>query len=522
VVTDGSDRAHEAAQYRLLLLARFGLANLVGSIFVYVYFWLLAASQEASVTEALTNQESHQSFMVFLVFLAIIGPAGYLAGVVAFRPVERWLADDTPPDAAVRRAALLTPTRLALLTFVGWAAAAAVFGVLNANTGSTGRDVIRVITGTLLAGMACAAICFLLTERFMRPVFARVLEGEPPKRPTTLGITPRLVLSWALGSAVPLFGIALAPLTPAADRANLFVPIVVLAVIGIIAGGVFVAVAAKSVAEPIDSVRSGLEQVEAGDLGITVRVDDGGEIGMLQAGFNRMAAGLRDRERLRDLFGRHVGEEVARQAVEQSAGLGGEQRAASVLFVDLVGSTAIAQERAPDEVVRLLNEFFGTVVRTVAAEGGWVNKFEGDGALCVFGAPADQPDHAARALRAARTLGVVLRDGAPAGIGVSSGQVVAGNVGAEQRYEYTVIGDPVNEAARLTEEAKHQPDRVLASAAAVEGAGTEGANWARVGTFPLRGRTVPTVGYAPVPRDDQSGAAASALQVRSTPSSSTS
>jgi adenylate cyclase len=140
----------------------------------------------------------------------------------------------------------------------------------------------------------------------------------------------------------------------------------------------------------------------------------------------------------------------------------------------------------------------------------------------VFGAPADQPDHAARALRAARTLGVALRDGAPAGIGVSSGTVVAGNVGAEQRYEYTVIGDPVNEAARLTEEAKHQRAHVLASEAAVRAAGAEASQWAEVGTFALRGRALPTVAYAPADAVGQSGADASALQARSTPSSSTS
>jgi adenylate cyclase len=324
------------------------------------------------------------------------------------------------------------------------------------------------------------------------------------------------VLSWALGSAVPLIGIAIAPLTPAENRANLLFPIVLLAVIGLIAGSIFVALAAKSVAEPIESVRAGLERVEAGDLDTSVPVDDGGEIGLLQAGFNRMADGLREREQLRDLFGRYVGEEVARQAVEQAAGLGGELREVSVLFVDLVGSTAMAQERPPTQVVATLNEFFATIVRVVAAEGGWVNKFEGDGALCVFGAPADQPDHAARALRAARQLGAALGGNLPAGIGVSAGTAVAGNVGAEQRYEYTVIGDPVNEAARLTEAAKPHPAHVLASEAAVRRAGDEAAHWVPVGTFELRGRSSPTVAYAPA----QTGEAATALQARARPSSS--
>src|SRR5213079_4854 len=133
-------------------------------------------------------------------------------------------------------------------------------------------------------------------------------------------------------------------------------------------------------------------------------IDDRSEIGLLQAGVNRMVAGLREHERLRDLFGRHVGEDVARQALERGVELGGEVRDAAVLFVDLVGSTALAAERPPEEVLALLNRFFGVVVSVVQAHGGWVNKFEGDAALCVFGAPLDIDDPAGCALRAARAM----------------------------------------------------------------------------------------------------------------------
>jgi len=514
-VTDGRDRVQQAKQHRQLLLARFGIANAVGAVLVQAYYMLLTAAVTGPRLQF--GSDAHTSLMVFIWFLAVIGVAGYWAGTLSYRKVERWLATDRPPTEDERRAALAEPSKLAVLTFAGWVIAAVVFSTLNVIQGTPAREIVRACAGTLLAGLACAAVCYLLSERYLRPVFARVLADEPPDRPT-IGITPRLMISWALGSAVPLIGIVLAPLTPADNRANLLFPIVLLGVIALVSGSIFTLLAAKSVAEPIDSVRGGLERVEAGDLETSVPVDDGGEIGMLQAGFNRMADGLREREQLRDLFGRHVGEEVARQAVEQAAGLGGELRQASVLFVDLVGSTAIAQNRPPAEVVTMLNDFFAIVVRTVAAEGGWVNKFEGDGALCVFGAPADQPDHAARALRAARTLGASLGHSLPAGVGVSSGPLVAGNVGAEQRYEYTVIGDPVNEAARLTEEAKQHPAHVLASEATVRAAGDEIAQWVPVGTFELRGRSTPTVAYAPA----QTGAEASALQTRSTPSSSTS
>jgi adenylate cyclase len=225
---------------------------------------------------------------------------------------------------------------------------------------------------------------------------------------------------------------------------------------------------------------------------------------MLQSGVNQMVAGLRERQRLADLFGRHVGTEVAERALAQGSGLNSEQREASALFVDLIGSTALAEVLTPDGVVDVLNTFFGAVVRVVAAEGGWVNKFEGDGALCVFGAPAMQPDHAARALRAARRLRDELRSvgkahpGLDAAIGVSSGRLVAGNVGTEQRYEYTVIGQPVNAAARLSDLAKSRDARVLASADAIERSGDEATHWLSRGTVGLRGQAAPTAIYEPI------------------------
>jgi adenylate cyclase len=154
-------------------------------------------------------------------------------------------------------------------------------------------------------------------------------------------------------------------------------------------------------------------------------------------------------------------------------------------------------------VVADLNALFEAVVRTARDEGGWVNKFEGDAALCVWGAPEDVDDHAARALRTAIALrrelvklAVTHRD-LDAGIGVSSGTAVVGNIGAEERYEYTVIGDPVNEASRLTELAKAEPGRVLASGAAVSMAGGGAGEWCPMGAVTVRGHDEPTELFAP-------------------------
>ena len=168
----------------------------------------------------------------------------------------------------------------------------------------------------------------------------------------------------------------------------------------------------------------------------------------------------------------------------------------AVLFVDVIGSTALAQSLPPTAVVAALNEFFAIVVDVVDRTGGIINKFEGDAALCVFGAPVPRDDAAACALLAARLLRDRLADvnGLSAAIGVSAGLVVAGNVGTKERFEYTVIGDAVNEAARLTELAKNRPDRLLVSASVLDAVDDEAelARWQLDGETLLRGRNQPT------------------------------
>jgi adenylate cyclase len=225
-------------------------------------------------------------------------------------------------------------------------------------------------------------------------------------------------------------------------------------------------------------------------------VFDGTELGELQRGFNSMVQGLRERERVRDLFGRHVGREVAAAAEMQRPKLGGEERHVAVVFVDMIGSTQLVTGRPAAEVVELLNRFFAVIVDEVDRHHGFVNKFEGDAALAVFGAPnhLDHPED--EALAAARAIAKRLADEVPeckAGIGVAAGQVVAGNVGAKERFEYTVIGEPVNEAARLCELAKSKSTHLLASSDAVNNATeAERRHWTLGDTVTLRGHDQPT------------------------------
>jgi adenylate cyclase len=477
------------------LLIRLGGANAVGAVVLFVY--------QTYVTEGPPESEvafsRHAAVMLFVVYLAVTLVVGGLLALRTIVGALRWLDQDRGPTDEERVATVRLPYDLAVVGASMWLGAAIVFGVFNALDGPA-SEVVRIVVGTVLGGLSTTALAFLLLERRLRPVVALALaDGMPETR--AVGIRPRLLLAWALGSGIPLLGVAVSPLGEGNESPE---DLAVLAGIGLLSGGLMIAVVTRSLTERLARVRAALSRVQAGDLDVALEVDEGGQLGMLQRGLNEMVAGLRERRHLQELFGRHVGEEVARQALEQGAGLGGEQREVSALFIDVVRSTALAATRPATEVVAMLNDLFGAVVRCAAAEGGWVNKFEGDGALCVFGAPEDQHDHAGRALRAARAMrsAVDALCGRYAdldvGIGVSSGLAVAGNVGAEERYEYTVVGDPVNEAARLTEAAKAVPERVLASGGTVRAAGDEGAGWRPIGVLTLRGRTRPTEAFVPL------------------------
>jgi len=503
------------------------LANAIpgAALFLYLQYVLPGSGHVAHA-----NRAHAVMAVLFALYLIAVVVVAVLDGIRAFGPILRWLAEDRPatPDEQLR--ILHQPVSRALAAFSYWAAAAIVFGTAQALLGYPGRRVVAVVVGILLAAISVTTLTALLIERLLRPVVRHALAGSLPARPFGIRVLTRLLLSWAFGSGVPLVGLLLVLIDqPAGGLPNLALPVGLLCGAALLSGFTIITGAARAVADPLQTIRLALEQVEAGDLSVELPVDDGSEVGQLQAGVNRMVHGLRQRRQLEDLFGRYVGEEVADQALDRGLGLGGERAEATILFVDLIGSTAMAANLAPEEVVRTLNAYFAAVVDAVQGEGGWVNKFEGDGALCVFGPPGHRPDHAAAALRAACRLYAQVAKAAEAhprlvaAVGISTGQVVAGTIGSTERFEYTVIGDPVNEAARLTDLAKGRDMRVLASRATVEAAGAEAgasptgaapadgqtaggttaggalpAPWRPVGEVILRGRPHPTRLYAPV------------------------
>jgi len=479
----------------LVIALLLSITNLIGAAVVFT----LAAFVVPLPTGPDDDKVRWLNFLVLAGYLPAAVIVGTWLGVRRQQRIDQWLIERRPATDAEKTALLRTPQWFAWLHVVLWGFAALMFGIVNAIS-LFGRGIlVVVIVG--ITGTTVASLSFLIVERRLRSMTRAALATGLPKRRRTRHVSVRAILTWLLGTGAAAGGLILAGLMAVVaggtqvSATRLGATMMSLGAVIILVGGLATFLAAHATADPIRALQSGFIRVGRGRLDTHVPIDDGTEIGELQAGFNDMVAGLQEREQLRDLFGRHVGVDVARGALEGGVQLGGEIRDVTVLFVDVMGSTTMATELEPQEVVGLLNRFFDVVIDVVHSHGGWINKFEGDAALAIWGAPVAVGDRNAQALRAARVMSARLRDEVPeiaAGIGVSGGPVVSGNVGSADRYEYTVIGDPVNEASRLTGIAKEHPERCVANARLLEDSPHEANHWVEREPFTVRGRSTPT------------------------------
>jgi adenylate cyclase len=451
---------------------------------------------------AAANVDFFEKNMPALFVLPVLGIVSVVAaGIWSLGPTLRWYVAGEQPTTAQRDAAMRLAARQTAILLGVWAASGGILILFNRDDGPL---LLPMLLGVLIGAPAAVGTAMLLSQRTLRPIMgAATLGGEP--RLLVPSVFARLVMLWFLCSALPIAVIATLVVLRSygwliQKSASLDVPVLVVSLAALLLGLPTMILASRSISDPIGEVVDAMAEVEHGRIETYVGVYERSQIGRLQTGFNRMVAGLAERDRLRDLFGRYVGTDVAHRAIREGASLSGDVVEAAVLFIDLVGSTQLAESRPPQEVAEVLNDFFRIVVDAVDEHQGLINKFAGDAALAVFGAPLRTEGPASAALATARSLGTQLRrlPVVDFGIGVSAGRVFAGNIGAENRYEYTVIGDAVNEAARLADLAKTSDRRILCSAAAIERADeTERAHWAESYSTVLRGRSEATHVSAP-------------------------
>ncbi|MCB2100647.1 MAG: adenylate/guanylate cyclase domain-containing protein [Rhodobacterales bacterium] len=208
---------------------------------------------------------------------------------------------------------------------------------------------------------------------------------------------------------------------------------------------------------------------------------------------NRQVQAVRDRHMVREALGKYVPEAVAQAIINDRGALAPQRRLATMLFADIEGFTGLVERTDPDQVVAMLNAYFTAVGEAVVAEGGVINQFQGDAVLVTFNLPLADPDHAAAAIRAARRMVALTRQGTFAGqtirirVGIATGDVVAGSVGSGRRLSYTVHGDAVNLAARLEQMNKETGTTLLVAEETVAACATD-PGLSPIGEIPVRGR----------------------------------
>jgi class 3 adenylate cyclase len=229
-----------------------------------------------------------------------------------------------------------------------------------------------------------------------------------------------------------------------------------------------------SITRPVAGLVAFARRVQSGDLTAQAQVLGRDVHGQLSDALNAMVKGLRERDHVKEVFGRYVATYVSEQALKGELNLGGERRRVTILFSDIRNFTAMSERLTPEETVSFLNDYFSGMVDAVFDHGGMLDKFLGDGLMAVFGSADDRGNHAEQAVRTALRMKSLLAtiNGERAmralppiaiGIGIHTDEVVVGNIGSRKRLEYTVIGDGVNTASRLESMNKELGTTILIS-----------------------------------------------------------
>jgi adenylate cyclase len=432
------------------------------------------------------------------------------------KPLSDWLRRGRDPDGALDAwvTAIEIPRRLVFVN--GWKPFAIIS--LPSAIFYTIELKLPAYSALILFGGACVAVAyagvlhFFASELFLRPVvedIAKLLPADFTGEP--VGVP----LRWKLLGALPILSVVTGVVTSGLSTDgttslnDLGFDVVVAIAIAFTVALEMTVLITKSVVDPVNDLLEATKRVRGGDLEARVPVTSGDEMGTLAGSFNEMMQGLSEREALRQAFGSYVDPDVAQRVLDEGELLEGQEREVTVMFVDVRDFTPFAERSSARETVTFLNDFFEAVVPVVTRCGGHANKFLGDGLLCVFGAPERLRDHADRAVECAREIAAQIDDRFDGkigiGIGLNSGPVVVGSVGGGGRLEFSVIGDPVNVAARVETATREMGDTILITEATrcLLERSYEGELEPR-GAIDLKGKSEPVALYAfPVSLDER-------------------
>jgi len=452
------------------VMHRGGLANFLGAILLMIYFIYFSVHIPAD------NPQRRIIVTIIVAALLSIGSLGWSMRnpeprkMLKFFNVYLKNRPDQKTELEIIDYTARMPWEAAKISFRTWFIGGVIFSILfwfDAQYALLGGGVDFTHVPFLFFGVVVigggfsATFTFLLTEWMVSSTLPQIFLKELlcQRLPSHyLKLQNRLMLLFIVTGIVPLLTVGIITFTSDINRIGpMLGSIVIFGLLMAVVSSLFLT---RGISRSVDTVKNAAARVRQGDLDAEVMVTAPDELGELQASFNHMVRGLKERDYIKDIFGRYVTRQVVDEVLSGNIDLGGELRQASILFSDIRGFTRMSAELSPTEVVAFLNDYLTRMVDAVVAEEGRLDKFIGDGLMAVFGAPQEHPDDAGRACRVALRMQEALQEintgrknkDLPAiaiGIGIHTGQVVAGNIGSEKKMEYTVIGDAVNVTSRI-------------------------------------------------------------------------
>jgi class 3 adenylate cyclase len=435
--------------------------------------------------------------------------ANWLLARHQFEPIHRFLKGEATFESTERRLTqlpLLTARWVAIFALVLYAYRNSISWWLPEETriGLGPQTIADYIAVCLLLPVFYFTYTYFVVSDYLARLCSFIFERYDRNLGLFFGsYTLKLVVALLVISVVPLAAIVVDVFSYDGARQQVEVLVdVAAAVMGLAITAYYVG---RSLLQPISILSSAMAKVAEGNLDVRVPVTSNDEVGELTGRFNTMVEGLREREKIRETFGRYVDESVAATILRRQGegARSGETTEATILFTDIAGFTTIAEYLTPAELVGALNDYLETVLEPIRSHGGVVNTFIGDGLFASFNMPLACDGHAAAAVRAAidiqravgsRTFGdqgVALATR----IGISTGPVIGGDVGTGKRTSFTLLGDTVNLAARLEQLNKEYGTRILVSQSTREACG-ECFVYKSLGGVQVRGRSETIAVYA--------------------------
>ena len=432
------------------------------SVALFGFYYSLSKSeflQVLAITEALT------AIGVVTVIIRVLR---------RLRPLEAWIGGERSPEQTAQAWHLAVNMPMTLIRRDFLVPVLVTLATVIVSVALLGLSWLAFFPITIAAFISvgyAAILHYLALELAMRPILFDINEQlEVPVRLDRPVVPLRVKLLGSLPLINVITGVVVAALTSGGGGTDALGVNVLLALfVSFTISFELTVLLSRSILRPIEDLEAATERIRQGRFDEHVPVTTSDEFGELASSFNQMVDGLAERERLREAFGTYLDEEVAEHLISADFEPQGQQVEVSLVFVDVRDFTTAAAESDATQIVGRLNELFECIVPIVANHRGHIDQFIGDAVLAVFGAPERIPQHADRAVQCAvelaRTINSRRPGGFEVGVGVNSGQVVAGAIGGAGRFSFSVIGDAVNLCSRVEAETRETGDPVLITGA---------------------------------------------------------